>query len=172
MILKNAGRRIDSAAILLKHASVKSISNTQKSTYYRSALILLYTVVEGLSYELARKSTVSTSHIIGEKIEHLEKHKIPSSVFTTTHDCSICEKVKKSIHINDDGVTFSKIIIFLKNKKIISIKEYELLNSIRIERNKLHLQGLHLADTGYTKAKLDKPGKAMHFLITKINALP
>ena len=171
MILRNAKRRIDSASILLEHALVKGLSTSLKSTYYRSASILLYTVVEGLTYELVRISTTHTQHIIQEKTEHIVKHKIPSGVFSTRNDYCVCEKIKKSLKINDNGITFADLNNYLKNKNIVSIPEYRLLDWIRKERNKLHLQGLNLADTGYTKAKIDKAGEAMDFLITKINAL-
>jgi hypothetical protein len=59
MIWKNIARRIGVAILLLENANTKGITTSDKSSYYRSALIILSTVVEGLSYELVKKETLA-----------------------------------------------------------------------------------------------------------------
>lgn len=172
MILQNVVRRLEAAKILLGHALKPGLSNSYKSTYFRSVSTLLCTVVEGFVYELVKKSTVNTGGILWEKTEHYEKQNIPASVFGTIHDCSICEKTKIKVKLTDKGVDFGKLNTYLKNNHLVTNPEYKILNSIRKERNKIHIQGLGTADTGYTKSKIDTQGKAISFLLEKIRLLP
>jgi hypothetical protein len=82
-------------------------------------------VLEAMVYDLVKESTKITGYILGTVIEHKERHKISSKVFATSGDLLICEKVKKYIHIDDAGVDFGKLIIFLKNKRIITDTEFK-----------------------------------------------
>lgn len=170
MIWENASRRLRAASLMIKHASVKSISNSDKSSYYRAASYLLCTVIEGMTYEVA-KITSAPTHIINTKTEYKEKHKIKKGVLGVPNDLFIFEKVSKNIHINDDGVNFGSFNIYLKNKKIISEPEFKLLDSIRIQRNKIHIQGLSKADTGFTFKNILKLSKGVKLLIDKLDAL-
>lgn len=167
MFWKNTQRRLDAAGLLLAHAKAKGITNAAKSSYYRSASILLATVVEGMVYELVKKHTTSP-HTVGDTLDHKERHRISAHVFSTTGDLTICEKVKRNILIDDEGVGFGKLNVFLKNKKLITQAEYRLLDWVRKERNRVHLQGLNTSDTGYTKAKIEKIAKALILLIRKL----
>ncbi len=168
MIFENAKRRLHAVGVLLENISATGISNNTKSSYYRSVLILLSTIVEGLVYELVRRSTISTGHVVDEKTEHAEKYKIPAAVLGAKNDYYLCEKTKKKVLIADNGVTFGVLNNYLKNKRIVSLAEYKLLDWSRKERNKLHLQSLTLPDTGYTKSKIDKMGSAVFFLLKKM----
>lgn len=169
MFWDNVGRRIRGIVLLLGHAEQKGLSNKVKSSYHRSAMILSCTVVEGMVYELVRKSTISNGNIVGNKTEHTEKHHISSGVFATSNHHCICEKIKKDRHINDRGVDFSELNNYLKNKKLVSAAEYKGLDWVRKERNKIHLQGLQGKDTGYTKVKINKTAEVFGFLIRKVN---
>lgn len=174
MLIKNISRRIDSVTIILANIFKPNLSNSVKSSYYRSALILLYTVVEGLTYELVKRSTKHIGHVLGEKITLAQKQQIKAHVFGSQNDFCICEKIKKNILISDTNgdADFGKLIIYLKNSNLISKTEYELMNWVRIERNKIHLQGLTLPDVGYNKSKLRKTNKIIEILLKKINKLP
>ena len=70
------------------------------------------------------------------------------------NEICICEKLIKNVHIDDSGVQFGKLNLYLKNNKIINQREYRILDKVRNERNKIHLQGLKFTDTGYTKDKI------------------
>lgn len=174
MLIKNISRRIDSVKIILSNLFNSNISNSAKSSYYRSALILLYTIVEGLTYELVKRSTTHNGHVIGIKTKHKEKHIIKSGVFNSSCNFYICEKVKSDILISDTtgDADFGKLIIYLKNNKLISETEYKLIHWVQKERNKIHLQGLTFPDVGYNKLKLKKTNKIIGILVTKISKLP
>lgn len=174
MLVQNISRRIDSVVNILSNLTKPRISNTEKSSYYRSALILLYTIVEGLTYEYARKSTAHLGHVIGEKTNHKQRMLIKKKIFSSQGDFCICEKIKSNILISDTNgdADFGKLILFLKNNSMISKKEYSLINWVRTERNKIHLQGLSLPDTGYNKLKLKKTNKAIQILMRKILQTP
>lgn len=171
MFWGNVRRRIRNIILLLENAEQKGISNKTKSSYYRAAMILACTLVEGMVYELARKSTIGTDHVVGDRTEHKEKHPIPSAIFGTANHHCICEKVKTIRHLDDKGFDFSEMNMFLRNKRIIPISVYENLEWVRKERNKIHIQGLTGKDTGYTKAKIDRTAGAFGFLIGKVSAI-
>lgn len=167
MLWRNVERRIEAIAQLLKQAEKSGISNTEKSSYLRSAITILATVVEGLVYELTRRRT-SPSHKVGEKTDHIAKQHIKHTTLGTTNGLCICEKVTSDINIDDDGVTFAALNNYLKNHAVISKVEFSQLNWVRKERNKLHLQGLRTPDTGYTRAKINRLGLCIDLLLSKM----
>lgn len=167
MFWRNTTRRLTAIAVQLGHARNPKINTVAKSSYYRSATLLLHTIIEGAVYQLVKKHA-APSHNLEKIKEHKKLHEIDKSVFGTTEDVYICEKVVKDLHIDDNGVTFAKLNLYLKHKGIITSTQYRNLESIRKERNKLHLQGLTTSDTGYTKKKFSKATKTLDFLFKKI----
>jgi hypothetical protein len=168
MLWDNVDRRISAAARLLAHAEIAGVGNTAKSSYYRSAIILLCTVVEGMVYELVKKHTTPPNHIFNTNTKYIEKYKIPLGVLGNTDPLFIFVKKEENVSINDKGADFGKYIMYLKNHNIVTKTEYQNLNWSRLERNKIHVQGLTTPDTGYTKAKIEKIGKIISFLEKKI----
>lgn len=162
---ENLTRRFTAVAIQLNHVEKEGISNTAKSAYYRAAIILICTIVEALVYQLVKKHAQKNLLVIDKSKEYVEVQElkiVPDQNFV------ICEKKKKDVHIDDSGVTFAKLNLYLKNKQIIDNDEYEALNAVRVERNKLHLQGVGSRDTGYTKNKFNSITEALPFLIGKL----
>jgi len=167
MFWENVKRRITAVAIQLGHAEESGISNVAKSAYYRSATVLVCTIIEGMVYQLVRNRTKANKNII-TNIEILKKlYQIPPTIFKR-EDVFICEKTSKDVHIDDNGVTFDKLNNFLKKHKIITPSEFGKLDYVRKERNKLHLQGLSIRDTGYTKNKFNKVSEPADFLSKKL----
>jgi len=64
MFWDNLDRRITAVAIQINHAEKGNVANIAKSAYYRSAIILICTIVEGLVYQLAKKHAGPHPHII------------------------------------------------------------------------------------------------------------
>lgn len=169
MFWGNLRRRLTAAVIFLGQARKKGISNTAKSSYYRAATMLICTIVEGLAYQLVKIKTDHIGNVIEEYTEHKQIHSIPKSIFGTKNEVLICEKVKKDLHITDNGAGFAKLNLFLKNEGIISVREYRALERVRIERNRFHLQGLGSSDTGYTKVRFINFSKPTDFLTKKLD---
>lgn len=167
MFWENLKIRITAVAIQLKHAEEKGISNVAKSAYYRSATMLICTIVEGMVYQLVKEYTETNENIISNIGELKKLHQIPKNIFNQ-ENIFICKENQKDIYINDNGVTFEKLNIFLKKKKIINTDEFKKLDYVRKERNKLHLQGLSIRDTGYTKSKFRKISIPADFLTRKL----
>lgn len=153
--------------IQIAHAQKKGISNTAKSAYYRSATVLTCTIIEGMVYHLVKKNTDQVGNIIGNRKDFKKLHQLPEKVFQRK-DVVICQEIDKKVHINDNGATFEKLNIFLRDKGLITVKEFKKLDYIRVERNKLHLQGLDIADIGYTKTKVNKVSESLNFLVKKL----
>lgn len=167
MLAENLERRITAIAIQLRHAEDRTISNIARSAYYRSAIILMCTIVEGLVYELAKKKSKRTNNVITVKEELRKIHLIPRDVFRRKN-IVIAKRTQRRVHIDDDDVSFKRLNDFLKRKSIITEQEYEKLDYVRRERNKLHLQGLRNPDIGYTKQKVKKVSEPVDFLTAKL----
>lgn len=168
MLEENVKRRLTAVAVQLALADKKGVSNVAKSSYYRSSAILTCTVIEGLIFEIAKRNTASNGHIIDKVVEHEQKYRIPKSVFSTPDDLFLCQRLEKNLLVTDSGVTFAKLNVFLKNKKLVSEKEYKELEYVRKERNKLHLQSISKSDTGYTKARVVKVSKPLAYLVSRL----
>ena len=167
MFWANLKRRITALAVQVALASKPGISNTAKSSYYRSGAMLMYTIIEGVVYQLVKKYT-NPNNIILTKVEHTQLLTIPKTVFNTAQEVYICLKTPVEVHIDDKGVDFGKLNLYLKNKNIISLREYRILEAIRKQRNKIHVQSLASKDVGYTLAKLESASKCLDFLLIKI----
>ena len=167
MFWQNAKRRFIAVAIQIGHAQKKGISNVAKSAYYRSATVLICTIVEGMVYQLVKEHTKAKGNIIGNKRELKKLHQIPETIFERK-DIFISKESQKDIYIDDKGVTFDKLNKFLKKSKVVTPDEFKKLDYVRKDRNKLHLQGLSRRDTGYTKNKFNKVSEPLDFLSKKL----
>lgn len=164
MLNKNVKRRIYAAAFLFEKALGEKSTNN-KSSYYRSILILLYSVVEGLVYELVKESTHHNSNILFTKKDYRPIQVISGKAIGIQNDLVVCEKVVSDVKINDNGVDFGKLNNYAKNNKLISDRQYKLIDWVRTERNKIHLQGLEDSDIGYNKRKMNKTADVISFLL-------
>lgn len=170
MIWENSRRRLRAATLLIQHASIPGVSTTDKSSYYRSATYLICTVVEGMVYELARIVSMP-DNIITTKSEYKDKLSIKSSTLGTSKDLVIAEKSIIDVRIKDDGITFGNLLVYLKNKKVLSEPEFKALNLIRKKRNTIHIQSLDKPDTGFTLSKIEEISKHARILGAKLDAL-
>jgi serine phosphatase RsbU (regulator of sigma subunit) len=119
-------------------------------------------------YELVRKNTSVPEHFFSDSHDYTEVCKIKSTILTTTEDIHLYRRKSKKLGINDDGATFAKLNVFLKNKKFINSTQYKSIEWVRKERNKLHIQGLSDHDTNYTEAKVNRTAKIIYFLMKKV----
>jgi hypothetical protein len=169
MPVKNIGRRLDAAGILLAHTRVPGVSNLRKSSYYRSAIVLLCTVVEGMVFEYVKKNTTAPDHVVGTTWQTVERHKLPASIMASTgNGYFVHERLKKDILITDNGFDFGKLNLYLRNHSLISAKEFSELNWVRKERNRIHIQGLSTPDIGYTNAKIERISDAIRIMLNKL----
>lgn len=166
-LLKNILKRLIAISILLKPIIDEKVSNTAKSSYYRSAIILSCTIVEGLVYELVRLHSQPNGYVIGTKSDYKNGQPI-SNRLISEKDVYLCKKVFSEVLCNDRGVTFEHYNIYLRDQKVISRKEFTLLEAVRRERNKIHIQGLDKEDSEYTKRMVNKCTKPIMFLMNKI----
>lgn len=168
MIWENILRRFNAVGVLTKNVRVVGLSNTQKSSFYRSILIILHTIVEGLVYEIVKKNTISPNHYFDDSYKYSEICKIKSTVLQTNSDVHLYRKEKFKLKISDEGATFVRLNLFLKHHQIITEQQYNSIEWVRRERNKLHIQGLNDHDTNYTEAKVKRTAKIIKFLMTKV----
>lgn len=169
MLWGNIDRRARAVGYLLALTETK-VSNSVKSSYYRSAILLISSIVEGLVFELVRQSTRDNGHVLWQTKDHQKRHEIPASVFGTARSLMICEPTPKDVKITDNGVDFGKLNLYAKNKGLVSEKEYKMLNKVRLERNRVHLQLMTTPDTGYTRNKVEMVSKPLPFLVKKLRA--
>lgn len=162
---ENFERRVAAITIQLDHAEDSGVSTKAKSSYYRSAIILLCSLIEAVTFLVVRKNVPASKVIKTTKyynpVQGLSEHALG-----TQKKLHICECKYKDLKIED--ATFGELLIFLKNKTVLSTTEYKLLNSVRIERNKIHMQGVDGHDTGYTKRKFNNLSRALPIILKKI----
>lgn len=168
MIWKNILRRMIAVGYLTTRVRSAHLSTREKSSYYRAILIILCSIVEGLVYALVKKHTSPPNHEFEKLSEYTEVCNIPAVTLGTRHNVHLYRKVKTLRGIDDDGASFARYNFFLRDKKIINKRQYLTLNSIRKERNRLHIQGLSAPDINYTDVKVKRMAKAIKFLVTKI----
>lgn len=169
LIWENLLRRINAVGCLIARVrSAPRLSTRDKSSYYRSALIVLDSIVEGLVYELVKKNTNPPNHIFEKSAKYDEICNIKSSVLGTTTDVHLYRKQNIDLTIDDDGATFARYNVFLKNRKHVTERQYKSLEWVRKERNRLHIQGLTRSDVDYTDAKVKRTSKVIVFLMKKV----
>lgn len=165
MLLANVLRRFRVAGFLIESAG-KARGNTKKSDFYRPAMIVICSIVEALVYELIRRNTTSPDHIIESTNIHSELTSIKGTTLALSHDIFLCKKNKKDLKLDD--ADFGKMVVFLRNRKLVTYPKYKQINWVRTERNKIHVQGLKGKDIGYTKEKTDRVGEAIDYLLGKL----
>lgn len=171
MLWENVARRVKAVGYLLELTERSGVSNSVKSSYYRSAILLICSIVEGLVFELVRQSTMTNDLVLWQSTDHQKRHQIPASAFGTTADLIICEPMKKDVRITDNGVDFGKLNLYAKNNSLVTEKEYKMLSKVRTERNRIHIQSITAPDTGYTRNKVEIVSKPIPFLVTKLRVV-
>lgn len=166
MIHENIKKRIVAITIFINDAN-NAKSTVAKSAYYRSAIMLTCTVIESLVYLLVEKDTANKGHVFFRRIRYKERHTLPANV-TGGDNLVIAEKIKQDLRISDNDVTFDKLNRYLVKNGIVSGDQFKKLDYTRKERNKLHLQGLSIPDTGYTKSKFIKVSEPLAFIVKKL----
>lgn len=169
MIWQNILRRLNAGRCLIVHVrTTNGLSTTEKSSYYRSILIILSSIVEGLAHEVIKKNTNPPDHIFDTTAKYSEVCNIRPTVLGTASNVHLYRKQNIDLRIGDEGATFARYNLFLKHKKLVNDRQYKTLDWIRSERNKLHIQGLTKADINYTDVKIKRVSRAIKFLMSKV----
>lgn len=162
-------RRLDAVKCLAVHVrGIRGLSTKEKSSYYRSILIILSSIVEGVVYEVVKKNTNAPDHVFESSVKYSEVCKIKPTVLGTASDVHLYRRQNVGRKIDDEGATFARYNLFLKHKRIINERQYKTLDWVRDERNRLHIQGLTNSDVNYTDAKVKRVGRALRFLMSKV----
>lgn len=166
VVYSNVKRRLRAVAMILESVDNGKLNNIQKSIFYQSAIILLCSVVEALTYQLAWFVSLNNKHTVGATTEYKELLKIKSETLSTQYDLYVCKKNRADLSLEE--ADFGKFLIFLKNSGIILGHKYIQINRIRIERNKIHLQSFDKKEVGYSRSKINRISKIVVYLLDKI----
>lgn len=164
IFLKNIERRIIDIVVQINHASQSGISNQAKSGYYRFAILLACTIVEGLLFELVKKNLAETGGNMGTAINYKYPHNIPPGYLVER--AVLCIQEKTDIKLTNQ-TKFSELIKYSSENKLVSKQEKFKLEKMMRLRNKIHLQSLEEKDSGYTKQKLDDIFSIIDYLVRK-----
>ncbi len=168
---RNVIRRYKAVQTVLAPALKRGVDTRKKSAYFRAAIVIFCSVVEGLAYELVEKH--APGGVIGKKVLEKTVGTINESPPEIPHQLLLVKKVKSGANILlDERVGFDALNNYLLNKKLINKKEFRTLNSIKDERNRIHIQGISGNDILYTQVKVERLGRAADFLIRKILKKP
>lgn len=164
IFFSNIERRIVDIVVQVEHASKKGISNQAKSGYYRFAILLACTIVEGLLFRLIKKELRETGGCMGVATVYKFPHNIPPMYLK--EKTVLCIQEKTEIPLSDQ-TKFSELIVYASKNKLIFKKEKTKLEKMMRLRNKIHLQSLKEKDNGYTKQKLDDVFSVINYLVKK-----
>jgi hypothetical protein len=164
IFLYNIERRMVDIGVQVEHALKKGISNQAKSGYYRFAILLACTVVEGLLYKIVKKYIDNTNGYMSITTSYKEPHHIPEKYLN--EKAVICIQEKKEIGITNQ-TKFSETVKYAYKNNLINETRKKQLEKIMRLRNRIHIQSLDGKDGGYTKKKLDDIFDAIDFLLKK-----
>jgi hypothetical protein len=119
-------------------------------------------------YELVKRNTSAPDHVFDDGYKYSEVCKLKKSVLDSAADVHLYRREKVGLRIDDEGATFGRLNNFLRNRRIVSEREYQDLDWIRRERNKLHVQGLTSSDINYTRAKINRASKIFKNIVLKM----
>jgi len=160
---ENVERRYVDIAAQISHAQENKVSSTAKSGYYRAAIILACTIVEGLLYKLVQSK--APSNIINEVKRYKHPHSIPGQY--SEKNLVLCIEEKETVVLSTQ-TTFNELIKLCRSKSWLSANECNRLDSVKKLRNRIHLQSLQTEDRNYTKTGLEKVFKVVIFLSEKL----
>jgi hypothetical protein len=164
LFVKNTDRRMIDVTVQVNHALRKDIDNTARSGYYRCAIILACTIVEGLLYRIVDKHLATTGGMMKVSTRCKKPHSLPSSF--SSQRLAICVLEIENIPLSDE-TKFNDLIDYSHRFGIISKKEKKEIDKVRRLRNKIHIQSINDNDRGYTKKKLDQIFNVINFLEPK-----
>lgn len=166
IFLSNIERRFVDITVQVSHASQKNISNQAKSGYYRFAILLACTIVEGLLFKIVSQHLNQNGGNMGMATIYKDPHQIPPKYHSG--NVVLCMQEKVPILLSNQ-TKFSELIKFAREKSIITKKEKMKLEKVMRLRNKIHVQSLEQKDNGYTKKKLDEIFESIDELVKIYN---
>lgn len=166
---KNIAIAFEYIVFLIDAASKESHKPLIRSSLYKDAVVYTGTIVEAcLCYVLME-------YISKKKTK---KAKILNLVWRTESEGTIhkfnskkrIRYIIESLKYNDikKNPDFMEVNRVCRKAKIISEKEFELVEDIRIARNKIHVSGLKEIDNSYSKEKLEAIFDKANKIIRKV----
>ena len=164
LFVKNTDRRMIDVTVQVNHALRADIDNTARSGYYRCAIILACTIVEGLLYRIVDKHLAMTGGSMGAFNKYKNPHTLPSCY--SAQKLVLCILERNNISLSNE-TKFNDLIDYSYRFGLVSKKEKGEIDKVRRLRNKIHIQSIDSDDRGYTKKKLDQVFNVINFLEPK-----
>ncbi len=166
---KNIAIVFEYIVFLINAASKESYKPLIRSALYKDILVYTGTVVEACLCHVLMK------YLLANK---LQRTKVLTSIWKVKTEGLIYKFTKKkriryvveNLGYEDikDSSDFIKINRACLHAKILSRKEYELAEEIRIARNKIHVSALKEIDNSYSRETLDAIFGKANIIINKV----
>ncbi len=155
-LISNLKRRARDVVVYDELAKQLGTSTVTKSAYFKAAILLEGTIIEGLVFYLIYRSAGNTKPLIISEPRYAVIHRFPEKVMKLLSDKNVllCKEKPEEIYLGGNMCSFKLMTEYCRDKKLVTQKEYRQLKRIRDFRNRIHLQSLTGPDNGYTNGKL------------------
>ena len=157
----NIDWHIQLIAIQVSHA--EKVQGRARSGYYKLAVLLIASIVEAVVHALLVRKLGTDGVIETEDYETYECLSLPEG-FSLKGEVAICKKRKKIFQLkkNPDFAVLNNACV---RERLLSLKLFNEVESIRKVRNKIHMQGLDHIDRSYTKSSVERFSEVMDNLL-------
>ncbi|MES2668092.1 MAG: hypothetical protein V4644_00140 [Patescibacteria group bacterium] len=166
VLLQNLIRRIKDSSVYTELA-LKTKGNTAKSAHYRAAMMIVATIVEGLTIHVIRRWTREDNPIVLSFTEKKSMYHLVviDQAFEGVH---VIKEVPKTARLFDRQCTIEVMNKYCVDEGLLTKSEFNKLESVRKKRNSIHVQTLTEKDRGYTYDQLQKMEDVVDLLIRKL----
>ncbi|MBI5412588.1 hypothetical protein HZA43_05480 [Candidatus Peregrinibacteria bacterium] len=152
--------------IAIQFSQAEKVNGRARSGFYKAAVISAASVVEALAFKLLETN---------EKLEMplgdwlcKDSNFLPLKYITNDGArLSICKRTQERFKLTKN-TDFKKVNEVCYKLKLFSQQFFKKIEKIRRLRNKIHIQGLNIADRSYTKRELEFISSVMAQLLDKL----
>lgn len=164
--------RVTVSDITTQVVHARSVRGRARTGYYKVAILLSASIVEGLLHKLLEAS-ITIDPTLLSRSKHKEQkylHTLPKNTLGLTKDLIVCEVETKDFDFSP-RTNFNSLNNFCLEVGIINIRLHKSIKYTIGKRNEIHLQGLDNKTRRFNRQMLQKAGIAMEQLVGKIIAL-
>lgn len=169
VLVNNLVRRIKDSYVYTKLAR-DTTSTIARSAHYRAAMMIVATIVEGLTIYLIRKAKGDENPVVLAYTELRRRYDF-DNVTSPPQRVFVMEEVDKEAKLNDVQCTIKVMNYYCLKEGLITEPEHRALELVRRRRNSIHIQTLMGNDRGYTKAGLDRMEAAVDILLARLRVV-
>lgn len=154
---------------IVQHRLATTTRGRNKSGFYKTAILLGCSVVEALAHRYLEQEMVKLpeSKIPLLDWECFESQVLPDSFSVSGIPLAVCRRRRPKFEI-DSWTEFAKVNSICLKLKLFSEPFYQKIDTVRIMRNKIHLQSLERVETSWSRKDFNRMSSVMLKLVDKV----